>query len=598
MSVDIQMTKGRQFDLSSKTGNSLKDNQLKIKRHIEHISGKKFDLKSYQQNQEQELQQKIKSHKMKEIHDKLYKLDSWLSPEIDNNDYHKSIEQENKVKFQKNFKDFQRQIANQEVHDYTNELIDKIKKQKKTLLDQLQQGKKLNLRELFQGQRISDPSLNYRLQKKIQYIENKIQKMMLAQESNFDQQNIEVNTGQNRDNLDNGGSTKHSNSVKSPQQRQQYMRQMLNRNLDKVLKIFEERDVIFDGVSRIKMDRIERKLKVGPPLGQYTPKYDYIDSKIPNITFNKQLKLPFFQQQPESNYENFSDQLSNLQIKNGSYNVQLLRHQNSVLSEDAKFQRMGSESPEKHQAKLTQNSFIDFQDKNNSTAKSPFHFPISHSMTRYSQNFNHKCARSLISREQQNYDGSQTAKMTPRLHNKLIPNFERKGSRKIIVGARDVNEKRFSFKPDLYFDKVSNYKKLPSCNISFSKQVYRDGFSLTKPQTTASGKSYKNSARHDRSASLTFNSNGFGPGSQQQGSSLPPGYYNPNYSQVEQQRGDKNIRSWDQTQLKTKAKLDVTKQIKKKDEVISIQAMMKEDEHLITSIMNKHNKYRSNLEQL
>ena len=49
---------------------------------------------------------------MKEIKDKLYNLDSWLSPEIDNRDYHKSIELENKIKFQRNFKDFQIKIAN------------------------------------------------------------------------------------------------------------------------------------------------------------------------------------------------------------------------------------------------------------------------------------------------------------------------------------------------------------------------------------------------------------------------------------------------------------------------------------------------------
>jgi hypothetical protein len=39
---------------------------------------------------------------------------------------------------------------------------------------------------------------------------------------------------------------------------------------------------------------------------------------------------------------------------------------------------------------------------------------------------------------------------------KHVPNFEKKGSRKIIVGSRDVNEYRFSFKPEAFNDKVTN----------------------------------------------------------------------------------------------------------------------------------------------
>jgi hypothetical protein len=30
---------------------------------------------------------------------------------------------------------------------------------------------------------------------------------------------------------------------------------------------------------------------------------------------------------------------------------------------------------------------------------------------------------------------------------KLIPNFDKAGDRKIVVGARDINEKRFEFYP-------------------------------------------------------------------------------------------------------------------------------------------------------
>ena len=41
MSQEISLGDLNQFGLNSKIGNSMKDNQLRIKRHIEHINGKK-----------------------------------------------------------------------------------------------------------------------------------------------------------------------------------------------------------------------------------------------------------------------------------------------------------------------------------------------------------------------------------------------------------------------------------------------------------------------------------------------------------------------------------------------------------------------------
>ena len=69
------------------------------------------------------------------------------------------------------------------------------------------------------------------------------------------------------------------------------MKNEMARNVDKVLRKFEEKNSVFDSVSRQKIQRAEAKLKVGPPLGKYTPKYDAIDTPVKAPIFNKSHRM-------------------------------------------------------------------------------------------------------------------------------------------------------------------------------------------------------------------------------------------------------------------------------------------------------------------
>ena len=80
------------------------------------------------------------------------------------------------------------------------------------------------------------------------------------------------------------------------------MKQQVNKSLDRILKIFQERDAVFDVISRQKAEKIHMK-EQAPPIGKYTPKYEVVDGKV---------RTPFFnQRRTESPMLNLSMDMSN-----------------------------------------------------------------------------------------------------------------------------------------------------------------------------------------------------------------------------------------------------------------------------------------------
>jgi len=67
---------------------------------------------------------------------------------------------------------------------------------------------------------------------------------------------------------------------------------------------------------------------------------------------------------------------------------------------------------------------------------------------------------------------------------------------------------------------------------------------------------------------------------------LPPGHYEPKYESV-LRRKDQFIQAWDRTRTAANKKLDVTKAVRMRDSKVSKEELAREDDELISRLMNK-----------
>lgn len=118
-------------------------------------------------------------------------------------------------------------------------------------MELLQSGKKVDVREFLNGQRLSDQGEQNRLNKKLDVVQAKLEEIRVKRK-------------------DGAGRAREQKQNKVA----------LARNIEFILQKVEEKGFSFSSVPRSQLQEQERKLKEGPPIGVYYPKYELLEAKV------------------------------------------------------------------------------------------------------------------------------------------------------------------------------------------------------------------------------------------------------------------------------------------------------------------------------